>query len=112
MNLVWLSDGTIETVWPTDSLQEALTSGRARIESPPALLGMIMYQWEQDGQSAAAEELKDWLVEKGIGFYPIHTPHDLLNEDKAIEEESKPEEQHWVEVELTEEGIDLSKVEL
>lgn len=105
-NIVWLSDGSIETIWPTDSLSEALKSGRARIETPAAVLGLILYQWRHDGLELLANELAEWLVDKGVGFYPITTPHDFMTEDNV---EPPPHKYKEVEVEL---GVDASTIDL
>lgn len=107
--LVWLSDGTVETTWGTERLAKKLQDGTAHIESVPALLGMIIYQWKQEGNHVAANDLESWLVEKGIGYFPIETPHKMMEEE---EENLPPKPTEWVEVELTEEGIDMNKVAL
>jgi hypothetical protein len=107
-HLVWLSDGTIETIWGTESLTEKIQNGHAKIEHPHSLLGVIMYQWDHEGKEVLAESLRQWAIENGVGFLPISTPHHLMEEEAAEAEAEKPP--IMVEVELTDEGIDVEKV--
>lgn len=109
MHLVWLSDGTIETAWGTENLADKIQKGSAKIEHPHSLLGVLMYQWDHDGQAELAESLRKWAVENEVGFLPISTPHNFMEEEQ---EEAPPKPTEWVEVELGPEGIDLNKVAL
>jgi hypothetical protein len=108
--LVWLSDGTVETFWGTESLAQKLQNKTAQIEDPAALLGMVVFNWRNSSHEEdrrVADRLEELLIGFEIPYQPIHIgmkPHD------DEEEEEKPNAPVEVEVELTEEGIDVSKV--
>lgn len=111
--LVWLSDGTIETFWSVESLSEKLQKHSAQIEHPDALLGMIAFQWRQAEETSAwAEKLETFLRTEEIPYKAINVGTKHQEEEEEEQKDDKEGSQHWKEIEIPEEGLDLSKVTL
>lgn len=108
--LVWLSDGSIETFWGTESLADKLQKGSTHIEDPAALLGMVVFNWRNSGDAEdarTADRLEEMLTACDIPYQAIKIGTKPHEEDEAAE----PVPEHIeVEVELTDEGIDVAKV--
>ena len=90
-SIVWLSDGTIDTFWGTESLAQKLQSHSAQIEHPDALLGMIAFQWRQSEETKElADKLETWAEAEGIPYKAIHVGSARPSEEDE-EQEGGPE---------------------
>lgn len=83
-SVVWGADGARGIVWSSDGLADKLKAGVASIENVPALLGMIAFQWQEEGSAELAKALQEWCVINGVLFHPMtHTEeHEHVDPDE------------------------------
>ena len=73
--LVYTHDGSSEQVWEVSSLAERIRKGYTKIESIPALLGMIIYQYTENND-ATGIALQAFLDQQMIHYIPFVVVHE------------------------------------
>lgn len=87
-SLIWTHDGRKDQFWQNDRLIERIRKGNVNIESPNAVLAVLVFHYEQENPELA-RSLKDWALAQGI---EISTAEGKL---EAVEQ--LPEEEAQVE---------------
>lgn len=84
--LVWGTDGRKDVFWGTESLAQRLLKGTTKIEHIGSLLGMIMFQWREEGLNELADNLKTWCTENGVITAPLKETEEHEHDDAPSED--------------------------
>ena len=72
-NYVWTvdPDGRPKIMYEEDNLAQSLLKHQCHIESPAALLGVLMFHWNVQGQEDIASSLRTWCETNGQAFTTV-----------------------------------------